>query len=75
MIPQPSSRKPPHCSPEGFKGTYAADAGAECLKLKVGAEKNAAFFETRRWVTMLYEATNRCLAIRSCDESEPTHHH
>lgn len=46
-----------HCSPEGFRGTSAAVGGSECLKLKQGAAKWAAFLETRRYASYLGATT------------------
>lgn len=40
------------CPTEGFTYIYAAE-GPECLKLKAGQEKTAAFLETRRYAAML----------------------
>ena len=42
------------CScPEGFTGINSGNPRAECLKLKDGMEKAAAFFETRRYGSMM----------------------
>ncbi len=36
-----------------LQGSVSASSGAECLRLKAGAETLAAFFETRRYASYL----------------------